>query len=78
MTSCYNDIKQIPKKEIPQCILKFYPLTYEHCIEYAKQKFNDFFIYNIKDALECVKLKQVYSSEVNKEYLNKLKILKIF
>ena len=82
MTSCYNDLKQSPKKEIPQCTLKFYPLTNIHCIEYAKQKFNDFFIYNIKDALECVKSKVIPLSEVNKEYLNKLEniqnIFKIF
>lgn len=59
MAICYNDIKQTPKREIPQCTLKFYPLTNIHCIEYAKQKFKDFFIYNIKDALEWLLLKTV-------------------
>ena len=59
ITSCYNDIQQSPQKKIPQCTLKFYPLTNIHCIEYARQKFDDFFKCNIKDALECVKLKSM-------------------
>lgn len=81
MTSCYNDIKRSPKKQIPQCTLKYYPITNVHCIEYAKQKFDDFFYYNIKDTIEYIKLKS-YQDNYNKEYWRKLInykfIIKIF
>ena len=81
MTSCYNDIKLNSKKEIPQCTLKYYPLTNIHCIEYAKQKFDDFFHYNIKDVLEYHKLNFNFIDE-NREIMYKLKnirnIIEIF
>lgn len=76
MTSCYNDIEQTPKKEIPQCTLKFFPLTNVHCIEYAKQKFIDFFNYNIKDAIKCIKSKTISFEEKTKNNLEKLENIK--
>ncbi len=72
LTNCYNDIKRNPKKEIPQCTLKYYPITNIHCIEYAKQKFEDFFHYNIKDTLEYIKLKSSSSDCYSQEYWRKL------
>lgn len=76
MTGCYNDIKRSAKKEIPQCTLKYYPLTNVHCIEYAKQKFNDFFNLNIKDALKIVESQVISFDEDTKENLNKLENIK--
>lgn len=82
LTCCYNDIKRNPKKEIPQCTLKYYPLTAIHCIEFAKQKFNDFFYFNIKDAMKIVENHNISFDEETIENLNKLeninKILIIF
>ena len=75
LTSCYNNIKRNPKKEIPQCTLKYYPITNVHCIEYARQKFDDFFHYNIKDTLEYIKSKS-YFDNYNKENWRKLIIFK--
>lgn len=49
LTSCYNEIKRSPKKQIPQCTLKYFPITNVHYIEYARQKFDDFFHFNIKN-----------------------------
>ena len=71
LTSCYNDIKRNPKKEIPQCTLKYYPITNVHCIEYSRQKFDDFFQFNIKDTLEYIKLK-TFSYNYTKENWRKL------
>ena len=76
MTGCYNDIKRSVKKENPQCTLKYYPLTNVHCIEYAKQKFNDFFNLNIKDALKIVESQIISFEEETKENLNKLENIK--
>ena len=71
LTSCYNDIKRNPKKEIPQCTLKYYPTTNIHCIEYSRQKFDDFFQFNIKDTLEYIKLKS-FSDNYTRENWRKL------
>ena len=76
ITSCYNDLKISNKKEIPQCTLKYYPLTIVHCIEYAKQKFDDFFHYNIKDALQFSKLNFDLLNEESKENFQKLMNIK--
>ena len=76
MTSCYNDIKLNSKKEIPQCTLKYYPLTNIHCIEYAKQKFDDFFHYNIKDVLKYHKLNLNIIEDESKEIMYKLKYIR--
>ena len=76
MTKCYNDMERNIKKEIPQCTLKYYPLTNVHCIEYARQKFNDFFNFNIKDVLEYIKLKKITIEDDAKENLYKLENIK--
>lgn len=76
MTSCYNDLKISTKKQIPQCTLKYYPLTNVHCIEYAKQKFDDFFQYNIKDTLQYSKLKFDPLNEEIKENFQKVMTIK--
>lgn len=67
LTGCYNDIKRNPKKEIHQCTQKYYI----HRIEFAKQKFNDFFYFNIKDAMKIVENHNVSFDKEATENLNK-------
>ena len=71
LTSCYNDIKRNAKKEIPQCTLKYYPMTNIHCLEYSRQKFDDFFQLNIKETIEYIKLKS-FSNNYTRENWRKL------
>ena len=78
ITSCYDDLPLVEQKEIPMCTLKNFPTQIEHCIEFSKVYFCEFFEKNIEDLNSCIndvdtyfkKLDNLYTSK--KEYLESL------
>ena len=48
-TICFNDLNVQEKKEVPMCTLKNFPTKIEHCIEFAKNVFNELFGQYIRD-----------------------------
>jgi ubiquitin-activating enzyme E1 len=43
VTQIYSDSKDPDEKNIPMCTLRNFPNIIEHCIEWGRAKFNDFF-----------------------------------
>ena len=43
VTQIYSDSKDPEEKNIPMCTLRNFPNLIEHCIEWGRAKFNDFF-----------------------------------
>ena len=65
-TKSYNDTHTSEKREnIPMCTLRLFPSNIQQCIEWAKDKFNEYFLEDIKNL-------QNFINEPL-EYLNKIK-----
>jgi ubiquitin-activating enzyme E1 len=43
-TQCYGDSQDPPEEAIPMCTLRNFPNQIEHCIEWARDKFNELFV----------------------------------
>ena len=44
VTQCYGDSQDPPEEAIPMCTLRNFPNQIEHCIEWGRDKFNEFFV----------------------------------
>ena len=55
VTTCYDDLEKVITKDIPMCTLKNFPSQIEHCIEFSKIYFSEFFEKNIEDLNSCIK-----------------------
>lgn len=59
-TACYNDLEKVLSKEVPMCTLKKFPSQIEHCIEFSKVYFSEFFEKNIEDLNSLIKDSEIY------------------
>ena len=80
-TCCYNDILDIPEPSIPLCTLRNFPSKIEHCIEWALDKFSEFFTIPIEEFQKFLEDKESFYDMIRKEgiasvQLNKLKEIK--
>ena len=78
-TKSYNEtnITEAKRQTIPMCTLRQFPSTIEHCIEWSKNKFNEYFFDDIKNILKFIINPKEYLNQI-KDDENKLNILKKF
>ena len=80
-TKSYREInKEKVVNNIPMCTLRLFPSRIEHCIEWAKDKFNEFFIEDIKNLQNFISepyqyLEKIKDDEDKTKILSKIKIL---
>ena len=77
-TTCYDDLKKVITKEIPMCTLKNFPSQIEHCIEYGKVYFMEFFDKNIDNLNLCIKDFEGYFKKIEKSLTEKKDIIDNF
>ena len=81
VTTCYNDSQDPPEEGVPMCTMHNFPAMIEHCIEWGRDKFNEYFSDIINDVKKLLENKDKYYSYLKKEgnttlQLNKLKLIK--
>jgi ubiquitin-activating enzyme E1 len=80
-TKSYNETHIGEAKEnIAMCTLRLFPSNINHCIEWAKDKFNEYFFEDIKNLQNFIEkpidyLNKIKDDEKKEEILNKMKIL---
>ena len=75
-------INYIPTKEyendgIPMCTLRNYPTTIDHCIEWARDNFNGYFVDIIKNVKFFIEDREKFYEELSKESIPRLQIEKL-
>ena len=81
VTSCYNDSQDPPEEGVPLCTMHNFPAMIEHCIEWGRDHFNEYFTDVINDAKKLLEDKDKFYSDLKKEgnttlQLTKLKFIK--
>ena len=81
VTSCYNDSQDPPEQGVPMCTMHNFPAMIEHCIEWGRDHFNEYFTDVINDAKNLIENKEKYFADLKKEgnttlQLTKLKFIK--
>jgi len=81
VTSCYNDSQDPPEEGVPLCTMHNFPAMIEHCIEWGRDHFNEYFTDVINDAKRLLEDKEKFYSDLKKEgnttlQLTKLKFIK--
>ena len=81
VTSCYNDSQDPPEEGVPLCTMHNFPAMIEHCIEWGRDHFNEYFTDVINDAKKLLENKEKFYSDLKKEgnttlQLTKLKFIK--
>ena len=75
ITTCYDDLEKVITKDIPMCTLKNFPSQIEHCIEFSKIYFSEFFEKNIEDLNSCIKDVLNYFQKIENAYTEKKDII---
>ena len=75
ITSCYDDLPVVVEKEIPVCTLKNFPTQIEHCIEFSKVYFGEFFEKNIDYLNSCINNADIYFKKLDNLYTSKKEYL---
>ena len=81
VTSCYNDSQDPPEEGVPMCTMHNFPAMIEHCIEWGRDHFNEYFTDIISDAKQLLENDVKYYENLKKEgnttmQLTKLKQIK--
>ena len=81
VTSCYNDSQDPPEEGVPLCTMHNFPAMIEHCIEWGRDHFNEYFTDVINDAKKLLEDKNKFYADLKKEgnttlQLTKLKFIK--
>ena len=81
VTSCYNDSQDPPEEGVPLCTMHNFPAMIEHCIEWGRDHFNEYFTDVINDAKKLLEDKDKFYADLKKEgnttlQLTKLKFIK--
>ena len=76
-TCCYNDILDIPESSIPLCTLRNFPSKIEHCIEWALDKFNEFFTIPVEELQKFIENKEAFYETIRKEEITSVQINKL-
>ena len=67
LTESYSSSRDPPEASIPICTIKTFPNAIEHCIQYSREQFEDFFTQKPKYALEYLqnpnKVREIPSSD---------------
>lgn len=74
-TTCYDDLEKVVSKDIPMCTLKNFPYLIEHCIEFSKVYFSEFFEKNIEDLNNCIKDFDIFYEKLEKTYKEKKEVI---
>jgi len=64
LTQCYGDSQDPPEEAIPMCTLRNFPNQIEHCIEWARDLFNRFFVDHPSDASSYLERPQVFVGQL--------------
>jgi ubiquitin-activating enzyme E1 len=67
VTSCYNDTQDPQEEGIPMCTLHNFPATIEHCIEWGRNHFTEFFTDMITDARKLIADAKLFYSDLKKD-----------
>eukprot|EP00697_Spironema_sp_BW2_P008026 gnl/Spiro4/22495_TR11098_c0_g2_i2.p1 gnl/Spiro4/22495_TR11098_c0_g2~~gnl/Spiro4/22495_TR11098_c0_g2_i2.p1 ORF type:complete len:643 (-),score=229.30 gnl/Spiro4/22495_TR11098_c0_g2_i2:64-1992(-) len=54
MTECYASTRDPPDKGVPYCTLKSFPSNIDHCIEWARDKFESLFVSKLDEVNKCL------------------------
>ena len=81
VTTCYNDSQDPPEEGVPLCTMHNFPAMIEHCIEWGRDHFNEYFTDVINDAKKLLEDKDKFYADLKKEgnttlQLTKLKFIK--
>jgi ubiquitin-activating enzyme E1 len=81
VTTCYNDSQDPPEEGVPMCTMHNFPAMIEHCIEWGRDHFNEYFTDVINDAKKLLENKDKFYDDLKKEgnttlQLTKLKFIK--
>lgn len=81
VTCCYNDSQDPPEQGVPMCTMHNFPAMIEHCIEWGRDHFNEYFTDVINDAKNLIENKDKFFADLKKEgnttlQLTKLKFIK--
>lgn len=74
-TTCYDDLEKVVTKDIEMCTLKNFPYLIEHCIEFSKVYFAEFFEKNIDDLNSCINAPNIFFEKLEKNYTEKNDII---
>ena len=81
VTTCYNDSQDPPEEGVPMCTMHNFPAMIEHCIEWGRDHFNEYFTDVINDAKKLLEDRDKFYADLKKEgnttlQLTKLKFIK--
>ncbi len=81
VTSCYNDTQDPVQESVPMCTMHNFPSMIEHCIEWGRDHFNEYFTDVVADAKKLVENPDDFYKDLKKEgnttlQLQKLKTIK--
>ena len=81
VTSCYNDTQDPPEEGVPMCTMHNFPAMIEHCIEWGRDHFNEYFTDVISEAKKLIENPEQFYKDLKKEgnttlQLTKLKLIK--
>ena len=77
VTSCYNDSQDPPEEGVPLCTMHNFPAMIEHCIEWGRDHFNEYFTDVINDAKKLLEDKDKFYSDLKKEGNTTLQLTKL-
>jgi ubiquitin-activating enzyme E1 len=67
VTCCYNDTQDADEEAIAMCTLRNFPATIEHCIEWGRTHFTEYFTDLITDARKFIVDPNKFYSDMKKE-----------
>ena len=81
VTTCYNDTQDPVQESVPMCTMHNFPSMIEHCIEWGRDHFNEYFTDVVADAKKLVENPDDFYKDLKKEgnttlQLQKLKTIK--
>ena len=73
----YSPLEDNNSEQIPMCTLRNFPTSIEHCIEWARDNFDGYFIKKINNVKSFIEDKEKYYLELSKKYTPSDQIIKI-
>jgi ubiquitin-activating enzyme E1 len=77
VTSCYNDTQDPPEDAVPMCTIHNFPAMIEHCIEWSRDHFNEYFTDVIVDAKKLIENRDQFYEDLKKEGNTTLQLVKL-
>ena len=73
----YSPSENDSNSQIPMCTLRNFPTSIEHCIEWARDNFNEYFINNVNDIKLFIENKDKLYLELSQNYVPSDQIIKL-